>query len=194
MRVRSGRLLVGGVAALAVAASLAAVLVGAGIFGSTAEHDHLIDSQVRAWWNQGGAWSYVIAGGVGIVLVVIGVLLAVAALRPPGGPVSPPQVVLPSEAEGQGKTSVRLSSLRSALAEDLEAGPDVQRAKVDLTGRYPALGVRAAVTVSDQADMERLQERLEACLDRFAASIGVRPDPVLVTVRFTSVSAQRSLA
>lgn len=194
MRLRSGRLLVAVVAALAVAAGAAAVLVGADAFGSAAEQDHLIDRQVVSWWNQGGAWSYVITGGVGVVLVVVGAVVALAALRPPAGPASPAEVVLPSRPEGRGTTSVRQGSLRSALAADLQGGADVQRAKVDLTGRYPDLAMRATVTVSDHADLEHLEGRLEGCLDRFAASTGVRPDPVVVTVRFAAGSGHRSLA
>lgn len=167
---------------------------GAGVFGANRSNRSVFDVTVVRWWNEGGWKSFAVVVAVGAIVAVIGARLMIAELRRNDGRSRTPTFSFPAGSAGRGQTSLRAAALSHSFENDLETIVDVHKAVVGLFGRYPDLELRAVIDIGDDADLESLPAQVDEALERLRTSIGVRPDPVQITVRFKNAAPQRQLA
>jgi hypothetical protein len=178
---------------LLVGGTLSACL-GAGVFGTTRSNRTIFDSTVIKWWDEGGWKSFAVVTAIGVVAVALGALLAFSQLHRNDGRQQTPTVTFPPTDGARGETTLRSPALSHHVEADLEAIPDVHNATVGLFGHYPAIEIRAVLSVGDTIDLERLPAQVDAVLARMETTTGTRPDPVQITIRFKAADRQRQLA
>ncbi len=168
---------------------------GGGLFGAgRASRDVFDQSGVIGWWNEGGWMSFAVVVVIGVIALVIGLALVLSQLSRNDGLHHTPTVTFPAADGARGETAMQSPALNHSLKTDLEKIPDVHGASVGLFGRYPDIELRAVLDVGDDADLDGLPARVDDVLGRMETTTGVRPDPVLVTVRFKAVERERQLA
>jgi hypothetical protein len=176
---------------LAVGGGLSAAL-GGEVFGTNRADRDVFDPTVTRWWNEGGWESFAVVTAIGVVLFLVGVWLVFGQLRRHDGRSHTPTVTFPTNGS-RGETTLRSSALADSVKVDLERAPQITRASVGLFGSYPAVEMRAVLTVVDDANLEDLSVRVDEALARMETTAGVRPDPVQVTVGFKAVSSKRQV-
>jgi hypothetical protein len=177
---------------LMLAGTLAAAL-GAGGFGNRRANRDVFDPTVVGWWNEGGWKSFAVVTAIGVVAAGIGAALVGRQLHRNDGRDRTPNVAFPVGGS-PGETTLRSPALSHNLETDLETIPDVTKATVGLFGHYPAIEMRAVLTVDDHVDLEQLPARVDDVLARMKTTAGVRPEPLQVTLRFIATSQARQLS
>lgn len=191
---RRNRRILGLIGLLLLAGGGLSVCLGAGVFGSRRANRAVLDPTVVRWWYDGGWISFAVVVVVGVVIAVAGVALVLSQLRRNDGKDRTPTVTFPTGEATRGATTLRTPALSHSIETDLQSIPDVHKAMVGLFGRYPDTELRAVLEIADDADLEHLPRRVDEVLDRLEDTVGRRPDPVLITVRFKSADLPRQLA
>ncbi|MGH9129369.1 MAG: hypothetical protein ACRDY2_10520 [Acidimicrobiales bacterium] len=151
----------------------------------------VVDPVVVRWWHDGGWKSFASVAFIGLVLLVLGLLLAWAELRRrgPAGlrdfePLPWPERSHESaEPEAsRGSTTVRAAPLSRALEADMRLIDGVQHASVGIRGRPGELELRARLEVDDQTELAAVGNQLDEVLGRLALTAGFGADLVDVTV------------
>lgn len=171
----------------------AVLLCSVGVLGAAASNKALVNRTMVHWWHEHGSWSFVVLGVVGLVLLALGLALATKEWRRNDGKTRMGTVVLPSADHTRGHTTLRAPALSHSLEEDLSRIPDVGKALVGLFGTAPRVEMRSVLQVGDDAELTSLADEVESVLARAESSVGFRPDPVQVTVRFSGAPSERHL-
>jgi hypothetical protein len=141
-------------------------------------------------WRGWGAWAYALAIAATVLVAVFGFVLLRAELRGRGGLAMADRRFAANPDGPPGHTLVASSALAGALARDLRSHPAVRRAGVHLTAHgQPKVHVR--LTVTPEADIGALHGHVDAALDRFEATIGLRPELAEVTVGIPGAGPRR---
>jgi hypothetical protein len=168
--------------------------LGAGVFGKARADRAVFDSTVVRWWNEGGWESFAVVTALGAVAVTFGLILALPQLRRNDARYRTPTIIFPPPAEhGRGETTLRAPALSHRLEADLARIPEVKGAMVGLFGRYPNIELRAMLDISDHINLDQLPDQVEGVLDRMHTTTGIRPGPIVVTVRFNSANRERQI-
>ena len=167
--------------------------VGADVFGSARASRKVFDPTVVRWWDEGGWKSFAVVVFIGAVAIVAGLWLAFMQLHRDDGRFRTPNIIFAPHGSERGETSLRASALSHGLEADLTRIPDVEGAMVALFGRYPDIELRAVLDIGDRTDLDHLPDRVEEVLDRLVNTTGIRPNPIVVTVRFKPVDRERQL-
>jgi hypothetical protein len=176
---------------LAIGGGLTAAL-GGGVFGTARADRDVLDATLVRWWNEGGWESFAVVAAIGVVLFFVGLWLVVGQLQRHDGRSHTPTLTFPTNGS-RGETSLRSSALAHSVQVDLERAPEITKASVGLFGPYPAVEMRAVLTVADDAELDDLTVCVDKALTRMETTAGIRPDPVQVTVQFKAVASERQV-
>jgi hypothetical protein len=190
---RRNRLILTIFALILLTAALLALLYGVGVFGEDRASAPIVDENVVHRWSNNGAGSFAVLGAVGFVVFVAGCILAAREWRRNGGRRRAGTVVFPAEVSDRGTTTLDSASLSHSLEADLKRLPDVSGALVGLFGGAPEVELRTVLYVSDQVNLDALPRQFGEAMDRFNRTVGFRPHPIQVTLRFRGTGHDRQL-
>jgi hypothetical protein len=190
---RRNRILLTVLALLFLAGGVLALLLGAGVFGQGRSHFDIITHAELHRWDGFGEKAYAVAGAVAFVLLIIGFLLAAKEWRRNDGKKRASLITFPVKDDDRGQTTLDTPSLSHALENDLKTIPNVKGAMVGLFGTAPKFELRSVLIVSDAIDFEELPGQFDLAVQRFSKTVGLRPDPVQVTLRFRGTQPERHL-
>jgi hypothetical protein len=144
-------------ALLLTAAGLGAGAASLGVFGTFAQHGHLMANPVGRFIGSHGAWLWPVTAAAAAILVLLALrwLLALLFSTDRAGN-------LPVRSPGQaGRTTLAAGALTEAVAEEIEAyiGVDSARARLIGNGLEPELVVTA--TLEQTADLTAVRQRIE---------------------------------
>ncbi len=191
---RRNRLVLGVIGFLLAVGGALSVCLGAGVFGTPRSNRDVFDRTVVRWWDEGGWMSFAVVVAIGVVLLALGLLMVRTQLRRNDGRRRTPTLTFAPVEGARGDTTLRAAALSHTLEGDLETIPEVSAAMVGLFGSYPRIELRAVLDVTDDADLEHLPATVDEVLGRMAATTGIQPNPVQITVRFKSIDTGRQLA
>jgi hypothetical protein len=178
---------------LLLAGSVGALLLGAGVFSQRRRNYSVITHANLHRWDGYGSKAYAVAGAIGFVLFVLGYLLASKEWRRNDGKKRAAHITFPIKEEDRGQTTLNAPSLSHALEGDLKAIPNVSGAMVGLFGTAPEIELRSVLDVTDDIDLQELPKQFDRTMSRFAGTVGFRPDPIQVTLRFRGKQSERRL-
>ena len=190
---RANRLSLALIGLVLLVAGVLSVLLGAAVFGTKRSKSPIFDSTLIRWFNEGGWLTYLVIVAIGLVVLIIGLRLVLSQFRRNDGRSHAPDFTLAPVKGTRGETKLRAPALSNSLEQDLKQIPDVHGATVNLFGHYPRLELRAILDLGDDADLEQLPIRVDEAVGRLQTTTGVRPDPMLFTVRFKQAERQRQL-
>ncbi len=190
---RVNRILAALLGALLFVGGTLALLMGVGVFGDRRSQQATFDSTMLHWWNDGRKWSFVVVGVAGLIVFVFGLFLASREWRRNDGRSRTDTIRFPSEEGVRGQTTLRTPALSHSLESELSATAQVGKSLVGLFGHAPDVEMRSVLEVSDDAEISELSRAVDEVLGRMELTVGFRPDPVQVTLRFRSGSAARVL-
>jgi hypothetical protein len=190
---RRNRIVLTGLALVLLAGGVLALLLGTGLFGQHRSNYAVITAANLHRWDGYGAKAYAVAGAVGFVLLVIGLFFATKEWRRNDGKKRATPITFPVKDHDRGQTTLNTPSLSHALENDLKTIPNVKGAMVGLFGSAPNIELRSVLVVSDAIDLEELPKQFDLALDSFTKTVGFRPDPVQVTLRFHGSQSERHL-
>jgi hypothetical protein len=64
---------------------------------------------------------------------------------------------------------------------------------VGLFGVAPEIELRSVLDVADQVDLKKLPKQFDQAMSRFSNTVGFRPEPIQVTLRFRGKASPRQL-
>jgi hypothetical protein len=146
-----------------------------------------------ARWDGYGAKAYAVTGAIGLLLFVLGYFLASREWRRNDGKKRTAPMTFPIKENDRGQTTLNTPSLSHALEGDLETIPNVSGVMVGLFGAAPEIELRSVLDVTDRIDLTELPKRFDEAMSRFEDTVGFRPDPVQVTLRFRGKQPERQL-
>jgi hypothetical protein len=190
---RQNRLILTAFALILFVASLLALLYGVGVFGENRASEPVIDETAIHGWNNNGAGSFALLGAVGFVVFIAGCMIVAREGRRNGGRRRAGTVTFPAEVGDLGTTTLVSASLSHTLEADLKRLPDVSGALVGLFGGAPEIELRTVLDVDDQVNLNELPTQFVEAMDRFARTVGFRPHPIQVTLRFRGTGRDRQL-
>jgi hypothetical protein len=190
---RQNRVILTVFAVIVFGGAIAALLYGAGVFGASRASEPVIDHNVVHRWDTSGAGSFAVLGAVGFVVLVVGCILAGREWRRNGGRTRAGTVTFHQTTTDRGTTTLDSASLSHTLEADLKRLPDVTGALVGLFGGAPEVELRTVLDVSDQVDLHELPKHFNEAMDRFTRTVGFRPHPIQVTIRFKASDRERQL-
>lgn len=184
---RLDRLAVGGIGALVAAGGAAALVVSAGWLGKPRASRPLADPIALEWLRAHQLWAQVGALVAGVLLVLLGLLLASRTMRPEPRP----DLVLEEDAESGGLlvTSQAITEAIQADAENV-SGVAEARARVVRVDDTPAL--RLQLWLRHGADVHAVWSELDKrVLTRARESLGVPAIPTAIRLELGSAQRQR---
>lgn len=191
---------------------LGLMLLAAGIGGVLASLDRLpwldadaplLSSDLVSAWRRWGVWAPILSTAIGLALALLGFALVRAQTRPAGGPSLPELAV--SEVAGRGRaagghepaaavagtTLVASRTLARALSKDLMRNRSVDSASAHLSGTADDPRLRLHLSLLPGADLGRMHEYVDAALERFNATSGLRSRVADVDVRIVNEPMSR---
>lgn len=165
------------------------VLAAAGAAGVLASFDYLpgtdadaplLSPALRERWREVEPWGLWGIGLLGLVLAVLGLILLIAELRRPGGPVLGELHLLPDR---PGDTRVRGRVVRHGLERDLARDREIRTAAVTVTGAAPRPDLSIRLDLEPRADLATVRDYVTGALDRFSRTYGLQPRRLEVTAR-----------
>ena len=169
-----------------------ALLLSVGVFGNQHSQEAVLDRTAVHWWHDAGSGSYAVVGAVGFLLFIVGVILATGEWRRNDGRSRTSTIVFPADGRA-GQTDLRTPSLSHTLESDLTGLPHVGKALVGLFGAAPTVELRSVLDVTDDVDLKELSGEFAEALSRVQTTVGFRPAPVQVTLRFSEAKVKRGL-
>jgi hypothetical protein len=169
------------------------LLLGTGAFGRHRSDLSILDGAVLRRWDHYGAASYAVVGAAAFVVCIVGLFLAAREWKRNGGRERTGGITFLTKLGERGQTTLRTPSLSHTLENDLMRLPDVRGARVGLFGESPAVELRSVLDVTDHVDLKSLPRRFDEALARFEQTVGYRPQPIQVTVRFRAGQRERQL-
>jgi hypothetical protein len=176
-----------------LAGGVGALLLGAGVFTQKRSNYSVLTHANLHRWDGYGAKAYAVAGVVGFVIFGLGFLLASREWRRNNGKKRTAPITFPVKENDRGLTTLNTPSLSHALEGDLRAIPHVGGAMVGLFGVAPEIELRSVLDVADQVDLKKLPKQFDQAMSRFSNTVGFRPEPIQVTLRFRGKASPRQL-
>ena len=176
-----------------LAGGVGALLLGAGVFGQSRSNYTVVTQANLQRWDGYGAKAFAVAGAIGFVIFLIGYFLASKEWRRNDGKKRAAPITFPIKEQDRGQTTLNTSSLSHALEGDLKTLPNVSGAMVGLFGAAPEIELRSVLDVTDRTDLKELPKQFDEAVERFEATVGFRPDPIQVTLRFRGKQPERQL-
>jgi hypothetical protein len=183
-------------------AVLGLILLALGVFGVLASLDQLrgidgdsavLPNSLNERWNEWGFWAPALTVVVGIVLALLGLALLRAQTRRRGGAATGELVVahVDSGPDGRapsasGTTRVEGRTLVHALTADLARDRHIESASANLIGTAVRPRLVLHLDVVPGADLSQLHGVVDAALERFNRTSGLRPQVTDVDVRLTN--------
>ncbi|WP_236242499.1 alkaline shock response membrane anchor protein AmaP [Streptomyces sp. CC228A] len=153
---RANRIALALIGLVLLAGGVLALLYGWGVLGQGGPSEPLLTPGERRY-AASSSWVWPLIGLAGALAAVLGLLAAVAQLRPDG------VRSLPLEADrSRGATTLSADAVTDALEEEIESYGGVQRATARLTrsSHYPHLVLR--VTLAAEAEVRTALERIQS--------------------------------
>ena len=179
-------------AVIGVVVLAAGVMLGLlhfGLVAGVAPSTELLSDDLLALWRNADGWNLPVLAAVGVLLFAAGLWLFGRQFRRRSAP-GLMNLVTRGEAEVRWRTRVRSAALLRALERDL-VDRKIVAAHVVMTGRPPQPNAWVRLDVAPGVVVSDVHERVEQCVDRFAATTGLRPRSLEVTVRPSRRSAAR---
>jgi hypothetical protein len=176
-----------------LAGGVGALLLGAGVFSQSRSNYTVLTQANLHRWDGYGARAFAVAGAIGFVLFVLGYFLASKEWRRNDGKKRAAPITFPVKEHDRGQTTLNTASLSHALEGDLKTLPNVSGAMVGLFGAAPEIELRSVLDVTDRTDFEELPKQFDEAVERFKGTVGFRPDPIQVTLRFRGKQPERQL-
>jgi hypothetical protein len=190
---RRNRVVVIIVGLVALGGGLLVLFLGSGVFGAHRSNLVIFDGALLRRWDSYGAGAYAVVGAVSFIALILGLLLATREWRRNDGIKRAGRITFPIKSGERGQTTLHTPSLSHALERDLERLGDVKGARVGLFGDPPHVELRSVLDVDDDADLARLPIQFNEALTRFHHTVGFRPAPIQVTLRFREGQRTRQL-
>ncbi|MGX7826739.1 alkaline shock response membrane anchor protein AmaP [Actinokineospora sp. 24-640] len=179
---RAERGLTGIVGLLALIAGIGALVVGAGWLGTFRARTSVLDPAAVAVITERPLLSRLVAIGVGVMFLVVGVWLAVRALRPE----THPDLALEED------LTVTSGAIAAAIGADAERVDGVDRAKATVVGDREAPALRLSLWLAEGCDVKNVWRQLdESVLRRARDSLGVASLPTAVRVELGAAGRTR---
>ncbi|MDD7969007.1 Asp23/Gls24 family envelope stress response protein [Actinomycetospora lemnae] len=167
-----------------VAASVLALLVSYGVFGTFRAQRPIIDPLLVTWIGTHVAATRWIAIGIGVVLFFVGIAWVVRSLRP-----EPRPDVSLSELPGE-RLVVEHAAVADAVRQDAETIEGVSRARVRLVGTSLKPALRIALTLVEGTDVRDVWADLDGrVLARAREAFAVSALPTAVRLELDATSA-----
>ncbi len=154
-RLHRGALLLIGLVLLA--AGLAGLFAGTGVFGRDLEHQHLYSSRTSHFVGHHGTWVWPLAAVVSILIA----LLALRWLKAQGTSPKTRTVRVPSGLK-QGHTTVEGGALTTAITREIESYRGVRAAHARLVGDSHAPRLQLSVIVDNTVRLSEMRRRIDA--------------------------------
>ena len=179
---RTNRTVLSGLAALAVAGSVAGLLAGAGFFTRRVQHQAVFDNLVGRFMGRHGQWAWPVAS---VVALLLG-LLALRWLLTQLGSEKARTLDLPAERKS-GRTLLDGTAVLEPFLAEIVAYAGVSDAAAHWTGQPRDPDLTLVVTHRPQADLPGLVKRLESDAVAHLRTALDRPDlPVTLDLRATT--------
>lgn len=180
------RTLVGLIGLLGLAAGAAALVVGTGLLGVNRAARPVLDPIALDTLRADQTLTRGVAIAAGVVLLVLGLLWAVRALKPERRP----NLVLDPGPDSQ--LEVSASAIADALRADAETIAGVSRARARMVGTTATPVVRLNLWLEDGADLRNVYHDLDTrVLARARDSLGVKSLPTAVRIELDAAAAAR---
>ena len=167
-----------------VAASVLALLVGYGVFGSFRAQRPVIDPMIVEWVSTHATAARWIAIGIGIVLFLIGLWWTLRSLRP-----EPRPDVSLSELPGE-RLTVEHAAICDAVRHDAELIDGVSRARARLVGTPQKPALRLSLTLVEGTDVRDVWADLDGrVLARAREAFAVSALPTAVRLELDASSS-----
>ena len=187
------------------------LLVALGGAGIAASYGHLPGTDSGApllWsafldtWRAISPWNFVVAIALGLLVALLGMSLLSRVVRRPHRPAMDVVTLRDSgTASGAdraalapdlpGHTRIRGTVLARGLERDLARDPQVHDVDVVLTGTAPTPEVWIDLHVGPRARLTALRDHVDAAVERFCRTSGMRPRHLDVTARIDRAGASR---
>jgi hypothetical protein len=177
-------------ASILIAGGCLTFVYGSGGFGHHRASMPIIDAATVHQWERFGARSFAVVGLLGFVMLVVGSVLSMREWRRNGGRARTTDFSFDVPKNTRGQTTVHAPSLSHILERDLETIVNVKGALVGLFGSAPAIELRSLLTVDDRTELETLVLQVNNAIDRFTNTVGFRPHPVQITVRYSGTAVR----
>ena len=128
-------------------------------------------------------WWWIAAIALGVVLALLGLVLALRQLTRPGGP--PLETVVIDRAK-RGSTTVKARAVARAVEQDLARLPGVVGSRVQLLTDGTPVRLRAALDLRSDADINEIRSRAAQPLERATDSLGFDRVPTELWLRHTA--------
>jgi len=158
----------------------------------------LIWSGLLNLWRDISPWGLVVVALIGLLLAGLGFSLLRRQLRPRRGPamgdLDLQSVAGRTPGGGQqlpGATRVRGVRLARGLERDLARDPLVRKASVTLVGPAPQPDLRIELQLSPRARLAAIHDHVDAAVDRFRTTSGLRPRHLDITARIDNSGPAR---
>jgi hypothetical protein len=169
-------------------AGVAGVLANRGWLPGADQDASLLWSGLLNWWRDIDPWGLVVAGLLGLVVAVLGLILLTAELRRRA---TPGLRELRLARQRPGTTRVRGSAVGRGLERDLARDRGVRTASVAITGTAPDPDLWIQLDLEQQADLAAIREHVGGALDRFSRTYGLRPRRLDITARVVGLPPAR---
>jgi len=167
-----------------VAASVLALLVGFGVFGSFRAQRPVIDPLIVEWVSTHATAARWIAIGIGVVLFLIGLWWTLRSLRP-----EPRPDVSLSELPGE-RLTVEHAAISDAVRHDAELIDGVSRARARLVGTPQKPALRLSLTLVEGTDVRDVWADLDGrVLARARQAFAVDALPTAVRLELDAAAA-----
>jgi hypothetical protein len=167
-----------------VAASVLALLVGFGVFGSFRAQRPVIDPMIVEWVSMHATAARWIAIGIGVVLFLIGLWWTLRSLRP-----EPRPDASLSELPGE-RLTVEHAAICDAIRHDAELIGGVSRARARLVGTPQKPALRLSLTLVEGTDVRDVWADLDGrVLARAREAFAVSALPTAVRLELDATSA-----
>jgi len=133
-------------------------------------------------------WWWIAAIALGVVLALLGLVLALRQLTRPGGP--PLETIVVDQAQ-RGRTTVKARAVARAVEQDLARLPGVVGSRVQLLPNGTPVRLRAALDLRSDADVNEVRSRATQPLERATDSLGFDRVPTELWLRHTAQAPPR---
>ncbi|MGH3916320.1 MAG: alkaline shock response membrane anchor protein AmaP [Pseudonocardiaceae bacterium] len=180
------RTLIGLIGLLGLTAGAAILVVGSGVLGVNRASRPVLDPIVVDTLRANQTLTRAVAIAVGVILLVVGLLWAVRALKPERRP----NFLLDSGPES--RLEVSSSAITDALGADAETIEGVSRARARMVGTRDTPVVRLNLWLAEGTDVREVYHDLDSrILSRARDSLGVESLPTAIRIELDTTAAAR---
>jgi MFS family permease len=185
---RTSRWVLGLLGLLLLAAGIAGLLAGTGVFGGTDDQDHLLANPIAEFIGDNSMWFWPVVALVCAIIAVLALLWLIAVLTPAPRTGT---LLIPGD-RSAGRTTLKSGALTDALTSEVAAYRGVHSARAWVDGAPTTPRLNLAIGIDENADLVMLRHRIETeALARARQALDSSDLPIHLEMSITAHRASR---